>query len=333
MRSENQLVERIVRAVPSAIGKRDGGGICLGIGDDAAILPSGNRSELVLSCDAFLEGVHFLADIHPPESVGYKSLARAASDLAGMGAEPRFWLLTLALPASRTGGWLDGFLRGMARAARLMSMRLVGGDTTKSPIVSIGITVLGQIAPGRALTRAGAQPGDLIYVSGRLGRAQLGLELIRRGLGRKRQLHDVLEPHLYPKIPVALGAWLANRRVASAMMDISDGLSTDLARLCGASHAGARVWEGQIPRVDIPPTLSKRLVSLDPLQMALHGGDDYVLLFTVPPHRAIQLRDAPGHSEVRTIGEMTREKRVLLVGRDGRARRLEPHGWDPFGKK
>src|SRR5271156_3256850 len=153
----------------------------LGIGDDAAILAPGRNVEWVLSCDAFLDGVHFLAKSYPPDSVGYKSLVRAASDLAAMGAEPRLFLLTLALPARLTGAWLDRFLRGMGRAARLLGIRLAGGDTTKSATGSITITVLGEVARGLAVTRSGARPGDILCVSGRLGRAQLGLELARIG--------------------------------------------------------------------------------------------------------------------------------------------------------
>src|ERR1700732_2841643 len=172
MDRESKLVERVARAFRSGTRHTHDTAIRLGIGDDAAVISSRGKNDWVLSCDAFLEGVHFLAKTHPPDSVGYKSLVRAASDLAAMGATPRFFLLTLAIPASRTGKWLDGFLRGMARAARAMNMILLGGDTTKSGTVSIGITVIGEIARGQAVTRAGARPGDTIYVSGRRGVGQ-----------------------------------------------------------------------------------------------------------------------------------------------------------------
>src|ERR1700741_1075410 len=178
MHKEDQLVGKIVRAVPSVIGQGASGAVRLGVGDDSAIFSPDGRNDWVLSCDAFLEGVHFLAKVHPPDSVGYKSLVRAASDLVAMGASPRFFLMTLALPASRIGAWLDGFLEGMARGARFLGIRLLGGDTARSGSVSIDITVLGEVARGRALPRAGARPGDLIYVSGKLGRAQLGLDLV-----------------------------------------------------------------------------------------------------------------------------------------------------------
>jgi thiamine-monophosphate kinase len=331
MDSEDQLVERTGRAIPS----RSGGALRLGIGDDAALIAPIGRTEWVLTCDQFLEGVHFLADSHPPDSVGYKALARATSDIAAMGATPRFFLLALALPSARTGAWFNAFLRGMSRAARQMGLRLAGGDTTKSAKVSINITVLGEIAPGRAVKRSGARPGDIIYVSGRLGRAQLGLELVRRKLIGVPRFRQLLRPHLYPRIRLGLGDWLARHRVPSALMDISDGLSTDLARLCRASSVGARIWAGRVPCVAIPPAVSSQLrrLRLDPLQMALHGGDDYELLFTVPPRHLKRLRRAPAFRELTPIGEITRNKQILLVGEDGTAKILKSSGWDPFRHK
>jgi thiamine-monophosphate kinase len=340
MIGEDQLIKRIARAIPSEIGRRRivarRGGVRLGIGDDAAVLAPGSGSDWVLSCDAFLEGVHFLAKTHPPDSVGFKSLARAASDLAAMGATPRFFLLTLALPADRTGAWLDTFLRGMGRAARQLKMRLIGGDTSRFPFVSINITVFGEIAPGLAVTRAGARPGDILYVTGKLGRAQLGLKLVKNWSFRAAKWpltrqNWLLRQHLYPEIRVRLGAWLAQHRVASAMMDISDGLSTDLSRVCVASRVGARLWAERIPRVEIPAGFRK--LRLDPLQMALDGGDDYELLFAVPRERAKLLRKAPQFSDITAIGEIERGKRILLVGADGRAKPLKPGGWDSFRQK
>ena len=151
MSGEDQLIDRIARAIASGKGALGRGNLRLGIGDDAAVLAAGAGTEWALSCDAFLEGVHFLADAHPADSVGFKSLARATNDLAAMGAQPRLFLLTLALPVGRTGKWLDEFLRGMGRAARQFGVRIAGGDTTKSASISISITVLGEIAPGLAV--------------------------------------------------------------------------------------------------------------------------------------------------------------------------------------
>jgi thiamine-monophosphate kinase len=243
--------------------------------------------------------------------------------------------MTLAVPAFRIGTWLDAFLEGMARAARYLGMRLIGGDTTKSVSVSISITVLGELARGRALMRSGASPSDLIYVTGRLGRAQLGLELVRRNLARRRRLRELLRQHLYPKIPVKLGEWLARNQIATAMMDISDGLSTDLARLCIASKVGAWIDTKKLPVIEIPATLFREAGKLksNPLQMALHGGDDYGLLFTVPPRRQKKLQHAPDFSDVTCIGEITSCRKILLVSDDGSATPLEARGWDSFSRK
>jgi thiamine-monophosphate kinase len=303
------------------------------------VIRTDGKKDLVVTVDAFLENVHFLVGKHPPESVGYKALARATSDLAAMGAHPAYFLLTLALPKSRAGRWLDGMLGGMSVAAQSLGLRLVGGDTTKSSLISMSITVIGEIAPGQAVTRARAKPGDTIFVSGALGRAQLGLELVQNGVARNRRIAELLEPHLYPRIRLELGAWLAENGVASAMMDISDGLSTDLARLCTVSRVAARIYEDRIPCVKIPPRL-RRLKGLkgfgrlsDPLRMALHGGEDYELLFTVPKKILKKLERAPGAKALRTIGEIHRGHGVSLVAESGQIRMLKPLGWDPFRGK
>jgi thiamine-monophosphate kinase len=332
---EAQLIERIAKAVPSVRGTRGGArtgrGLRLGIGDDAAVLTAGS-AEWVLSCDALVDGIHFRAESYPPDSVGYKALARATSDLAAMGAEARFFLLTLALPSEFTGEWLDRFLLGMGRAARELGMRLAGGDTTRSDKVSISITVIGEIGRGLAVTRSGARPGDLIYVSGRLGRAALGLALVETRGRAAKLFAPLLKPHLYPQIRIGLGGWLARKGVASAMMDISDGLSTDLARLCRASGVGAQLAAQRIPRVRIPAAATGVLRGkpLDPLRMALHGGEDYELLFTVARRNVRRLRSVPEFGNCTAIGEIVRGRRIMIVDEKGRATRLKPLGWDPF---
>lgn len=342
MGREDQLIKELALVVPSEIGARAVGssnraGVRLGIGDDTAVIVPGRKKDLVVTCDAFLEGVHFLADRHLPDSVGYKSLARATSDIAAMGATPRFFLLTLALPQDFTNEWLRGFRQGIRRAAKELGVRLIGGDTTRSRSVSISITVLGEIAAGRAITRGGARPGDILCVTGRLGRAKLGLEFVRncspngvRKLARRRGW--LCRQHLYPHIRTRLGEWLAKHRIASSMIDISDGLSTDLGHLCKASGVGARVRTTSIPCVEIPRSLSRfaRERKLDPLQMALHGGDDYELLFTVPRRVAERLQRAPEFRDITAIGEIEGGKRILLLDASGHAKPLKPGGWDPF---
>ncbi len=330
MKSEQALIERIRRAIPSHSRRaaKASATLRLGIGDDAALIAPSRGMDFVVTCDAFIENVHFLLDVHPPDSVGYKALARATSDIAAMGATARFFLLTLALPAQRTGKWLDGFIAGMARAAREYRLVLAGGDVSSHSSVAISITVIGEVAPGAALTRSGARPGDLIYVSGTLGAAQLGLQLVRRQLHRQKKWKPLLRQHCYPAIRIALGNFLAARRLASAAIDLSDGLSTDLARLCAASRVGATIFRERIPKVAIPAQLRTR--GFDPLAFALHGGDDFELLFTVPRRMAKKIPAGHHGARLTHIGEITRVRKILLVGDSGRATPLPARGWDHF---
>ncbi len=283
MGREDQLIKQLALAVPSATGSRTAArrssraGVSLGIGDDAAVIVPGRNADIIVTCDAFLERVHFLADRHPPDSVGYKSLARATSDLAAMGATPRFFLLTLALPQHLTGQWLRGFLRGHAPGGTRAWTDADRRRYDPVPSVAISITVMGEVAPGRAITRAGARPGDILYVTGRLGRAKLGLEIIRNAAASEvksaiRSQNWLLKQHLYPRIRVKLGEWLAKNQIASSMIDVSDGLSTDLGHLCAASGVGARIWADRIPQrrnSAKPRKIRARKHKLDPLQMAL----------------------------------------------------------------
>ncbi|MGH9817968.1 MAG: thiamine-phosphate kinase [Candidatus Acidiferrales bacterium] len=322
------MIHRIIRAIGHSPVARP---LPLDLRDDAAVFSVDSQNQSVISTDWFLEGIHFLPAIHPPDSVGFKALARAASDLAAMGATPRFFLMALALPRSRRAAWLDRMLAGMRRASRHFRLQLAGGDTTRYSSLAINITVIGTVKPGRAISRANARPGDLLYVSGSLGGAQLGLELLLAGASRAApRAKSLLRPHLYPEPRLALGQWLAAKQLASAMIDVSDGLSTDLHNLCRASSVGARVRRAAIPRVTLPS--QPRKLNLDPLRLALHGGDDYELLFTVPRRLARHI-PAKFHSlPLRCLGEITKSKRVLLLHEDGHTTPLGPSGWDSFKK-
>jgi thiamine-monophosphate kinase len=324
---EDELIDRIRRRMPSLAG----GGLRLGIGDDAAVIRSRPGSEWVLSCDQFLENVHFLTAAYPPEAIGYKALARATSDLGAMGARPRFFLLSLSLPAGRTGAWLDKMIRGMSRAARQFGLTLAGGDTARNPsgnpAVALNLTVVGEIDSGHAVRRGGARPGDAVFVSGRLGGSQLGLELILRGMATERRWRRLLAPHFCPKPPIELGRWLARRRLASAMMDISDGLSTDLYRLCHASHTGARIYQKKLPGVAVPAELQSR--GLDAPALALHGGEDYGLLFAVRKRHLRSIPRAFRGQRITRIGEIVAGRGITLLA-NGAASVLAPQGWDHF---
>ena len=326
MTSEDQLIERVRRQFPSARS-----GLRVGIGDDAAVLRPGVGAEWVVTTDAFLENVHFLRKAHPPDAVGYKALARAASDIAAMGARARYFFLTMGLPDACSGAWLDNFLGGMGRAARRFGLILAGGDTTKYPAVVLSLTVLGEIDRGKAILRSGARPGDMLCVSGRLGGAELGLRLIQRKLHKQRRWTRLLKKHLYPEPRLALGEWLAARRCATSMIDTSDGLSTDLGHICKASGVGAIVWAPKIPVVTIPAELQR--LGLDPLDLALDGGEDYELLFTVPKKLAARLPRNLGGIPIAVIGEITRPKKILVVDANGQSKALHPGEWDPFRRR
>jgi thiamine-monophosphate kinase len=324
MASENQLIERTRRKIPSY----SRGELRLGIGDDAAIFRPHGSGEWVVTTDAFLENVHFLVSTHSPKAVGYKALARATSDIAAMGAQPSFFLMNVGLPGHFTGNWYCEFLAGIGQAARRFGLVLAGGDTTKYPQVLINLTILGKVPDGKAILRSGARPGDLICVSGRLGEAELGLRLIQMKLHKQKKWKKFLRKHFQPEPRLELGTWLRKGNLASAMIDTSDGLSTDLGHICEASGVGARIRLRMIPGVAVPEALRKR--GIDPALLALHGGDDYELLFTVPPRMAKRLSSDFHGLPLTVVGEITEGRRIDLIDPAGHAKPLGPRGWDPF---
>jgi len=297
--------------------------LTVALGDDAALWAPAPGRETILTCDWFLEDSHFLRDKHSPDAVGWKCLVRAVSDIAAMGGKPRCFLLSLALPSTLTGKWLTTFLRGLRRASRKLGCELAGGDITRQEKVIISITVIGEVRRHGAVLRSGASPGDLVMVSGTLGEADLGLRELRRKRGIAMATDIVLRKHLYPEPRLALGQWLAKNRLATAMMDISDGLSMDLPRLCAASRVGARIHANSLP-------VSPLTTAADAQELALHGGDDYELLFTVARRNARRLPRSFEGLRLSHIGEITRERKILLRTKGGKAVPLRPGGWDPF---
>jgi len=254
---EWQLTERIRRKFPLP----RGAGIVLGIGDDCAIYrPRGAAEDLLFTTDLLIEDVHFRRQTHSAGDVGWKALARGLSDIAAMGGEPRFFLLSLAVAPWAGPEWVDGFYRGLLRLAKRTGAALLGGDLARSEKLACDMIVGGAVPRGQALRRDGARAGDAIYVSGRLGGAALGLAGMR-GAARQR--------HLRPEPRLALGRFLRRRLRATAAMDLSDGLSIDLWRLCQASQVSAEI--------SAPPRFPGATIG-----QALHGGEDYELLFAVP---------------------------------------------------
>jgi thiamine-monophosphate kinase len=329
--SEDSILRKIADSSQSSQGQGAGHSVALGIGDDAALFRPKPGHEIILTCDWFLEGTHFLREKHPPDAVGWKCLARAVSDVAAMGGMPRCFLLSLALPETRVGRWLDLFLGGLRRASRKFQCVLAGGDTTRRDEILINITVVGEVRAGAAVLRSGARADDILYVSGRLGEAELGLQILRRSKGRASNKNPLTRKHLYPEPRLALSQWLLKRGLATAMMDLSDGLSSDLPRLCAASAVGARLEKVKIPHVQTRDLALKH--GHNPMQLALHGGDDYELLFTVPPRKAKLLPKTFRGVGLTAIGKITRERALLVLEANGRATQFTPGGWDPFRKK
>lgn len=239
-----------------------GSPLILGIGDDCAIYrPRGSADDLLFTTDMFIEGVHFRRETHQPAIAGRKALVRGLSDIAAMGGAPRFCLISLCVPPWADAKWIDKFFDGALGLASATGAALAGGDLSHGEMLACDVTVCGAVPRGTALRRDGARPGDEIYVSGVLGGSALGLE---SGKGKARQRHLRPEPRL------ALGMFLRERLCASAAMDLSDGLSLDLNRLCLASGIAAEII--------LPPGFAG---ASD--RQALHGGEDYELLFTVRP--------------------------------------------------
>jgi len=328
---ENSVVESIYAHFAGARQNIAGSAVHVGIGDDAALFRPKSGHETILTCDWFLEGAHFLREKHPPDSVGWKCLARGISDVAAMGGVPRCFLLSLALPESRTDRWLDAFLGGLRRAASKFDCTLAGGDTTRRREILINLTIVGEIRNARAILRSRARAGEIIYVTGRLGEAELGLRMLRSHNGQVRPSNPSLKKHLYPEPRLGLGQWLAEKGLATSMMDLSDGLSSDLPRLCAASGVGALVESTKLPVVQLSSTDRQR--RLDPLQLALDGGDDYELLFTVRPSRVNMLPKTLHGVPLTAIGRITEQRGLVLLKQEGRERQLHPGGWDPFRSK
>lgn len=309
MLSEADLIQRYFTR--SARPRRD---VVLGIGDDGAVTRLAPGYDLVTATDAIFEGVHFPPGT-PPRALGHRCLAVNLSDLAAMGAEPLWATLALSLPSAEAP-WLREFARGFFALARRFSVALIGGDTVRGPL-GMSVTVHGRVRPGRFVTRSGARPGHALYVTGWPGEAVAGRLLLgkkRRGAAAVR----LRERFLYPAPRLPEGAALAG--LASAMMDVSDGLHDDAGKLLRASGCGADLDSGQIP---LSPAL-RTYAGAAARDLALSGGDDYELLFTVPPAREAELHALARRWScgIARLGAVTRRRglRWSLAGRPLRFR-------------
>jgi thiamine-monophosphate kinase len=334
------LIDRIaalVNATQSAPSP-ERGQVVLGIGDDASVVEIPADRSLVSTVDTLVEEVHFRRDWTTPQDLGWKSLAVNVSDIAAMGAEPLAAFLSLALPPETEVAWVEAFTRGLADCARKYGCAIAGGDTVRSPQhVAITVTLLGTVERGRALLRSGARVGDAICVTGTLGDAAAGFALLQnrnerpspRGQ-RARTLHALLAAHHRPRPRLEAARMLAASGQVTAMMDLSDGLASDLRHLAARSGVGARVCRDSLPLSDAVRSVAQ-LGGVDPTDWALHGGEDYELLFTAVPQSADLLR-VQLHAlgvPLTVVGEVV-EEGVWLVEPDASQAPLTPDGFAHF---
>lgn len=307
----------------------------IGIGDDCAVVRRPDGKVWLLTTDCLLEDVHFRLSYTSLQDLGAKAVAVNVSDVAAMGGAPRFALVTLGVPETTALTDVETLYEGLRRSCELYGISLIGGDTTRAPQLLISVVLLGEQEEALVVARSGAKPGDWLYVTGTLGDAVLGLSLLEEGESSEGASPDVqwlLLRHQSPKPRLRVGRRLADSRLASAMIDVSDGLATDLRRLCEASGVGARVEQARLP-CSSPLKAVAPARGLKPFEVALSGGEDYELLFTVPEQQVPAFIQQTGRwaSLITRIGTVTdATEGVSLLEADGHVRPLLEEGFDHF---
>jgi len=324
---ELALIEQIRRTFPTRSRS-----LTLGIGDDCAILRPPAGHELLVTTDFSLESRHFRRDLHPAASIGHRCLARGLSDLAAMGATPLAAFLSLALPngflkTAKGQSWITSFFSGMRALASEHGTPLAGGDTAGSPadLILADIVLLGSAPTGRALRRSTARPGDAIYVTGALGGAHAELTALLKSNRPSKATVDSPHPHCYPQPMLAVGETLLKQHLASAAIDLSDGLSTDLMHLCEASGVAAEIMQSALP---LHPLLAK-LPPNEALHAAINGGEDYELLFTAPATKRLpkKIAGVPITRVGSIVPQKPRRATMTLIDDRGSRREMKPAGW------
>ncbi|MCX6566394.1 MAG: thiamine-phosphate kinase [Candidatus Aminicenantes bacterium] len=304
-----------------------------GIGDDCAVLPWTKRERLLVTTDMLIEDRHFIRKRISPVDLGYKSLVVNLSDIAAMGGRPRWALLSIGIPAGIELDWLDGFFKGWRDAAKPSGVCLVGGDTTKSPGgIVINVVVIGTVRAGREKLRSAARPGDVIVVTGRLGDSRAGLCILLGGDVRDRDEARLIRVHHRPSPHLEEGKWLGSYPSVRAMMDVSDGIDSDLRRIMERSNVGAGV---DLEKLPLSPALVRvaRRRCFDPIETAAAGGEDYCLLLTVAPGKFDSLSAAFSRRFGRplaAIGTIRRKSEGLRYFLAGRPVRFKSRGFDHF---
>jgi thiamine-monophosphate kinase len=330
MPSESEIIARLKHRIST------NDEVLLGIGDDAAIIKTAWGLDTLACCDLMVEGVHFRTDWTPARLLGRKALTVNLSDIAAMGGVPKFALMSIALPKRCSGDFVDELFDGMFESANASGVSIIGGDTSSSPdSLFIDVSVIGECKSGKAITRRGANIGDRIYVSGALGAPALGLSLLESGF-RLDHSCDAGDPRrqavlklLSPEAQLTLGRVIGEEELATAMIDISDGLSTDLCHILDESGVGAVIHASAIPIAECVTAIASEASGIDPLAFALSGGEEYALLFTASPRHASaisRLSDVLG-VRLNVIGYVVADKGLQLE-RNGAFESLQPSGFE-----
>src|SRR5215813_7988289 len=318
-----------------------GSGVELGIGDDAAVLRAEAGVDFLFCSDLSIEGVHFRTEWAGPELIGHKALAATISDVAAMGGEPRYAVASIALTKGSSMEFIEELLSGMFDLANAFGFSLVGGDTSASPgPLFIDTSAIGVCGRGRAITRRGARPGDLVYVTGDLGNSALGLSLLKRGFRSDESVSDssdrisraiqaAIKRHLIPAPRVLAGRMLGLGGLATAMIDISDGLGTDLGHIAEDSKCGAIIHAELLPIARAVRDLSRAGGETDPVELALESGEEYELAFCSPPEASERIREMSRELQlpITRIGEMIGES-GLYIQRDGQTAMMDIKGFE-----
>lgn len=309
--NERQIIENF-----RDLNLEGGRGLIRGIGDDCAVIEKNAHWSWLVTMDTLVESVHFDLGWHPPDKLGFKSVAVNVSDIAAMGGKPTLIFLSLGLPRGFESSWVKDFARGIARACSEYNCMLAGGDTVRSNDgVLITLTVIGEVRADQVIYRSGSLVGDTVWVSGTLGLASAGLGLCKKGLKPDTEaMRCLVEAHLEPKPRMKIACHLAEKKIAHAMMDLSDGLATDLAHLCVQSGVGAVVHAERLPG---SPALSKAagLLGKETLELMLRGGEDYELLFTAAADSALDIQELARQENipVTSVGSIVKGKGVQLI--------------------
>jgi thiamine-monophosphate kinase len=345
MNSEFELIEKI-KIKASNINKTKSS-FSTGIGDDCAVLPKNSKTNLVITADLLIEDIDFRLKWSKPELIGHKALAVSLSDIAAMGAKPVWAMLSIGIPEKvwKTD-FVEKFYEGWLNLAEKYNVELIGGDVSKTPdLIVIDSIAAGETTKGKEVLRSGAKPGDLIYITGNLGGAAFGLSLLESENMpenyEKPEFQKLLLRQLAPNPQSEIGRVIGEKNLATAMIDLSDGLSSDLAHLCRASGVGAKIFSEKIPidenikkfsnqkhrkaeSVDLKNELSEEL------NLALNGGEDFELLFTVNPKKKFDLEKALKDYKFSAIGEVTANEETIELIANENSQILQPRGFRHF---